>query len=199
MHALVPLLALAAAAVGAPVPAESGAPVQVHIESDAPNTQLVRVAPNPAAGSRNEWSGSSAFPIECNAPCDRMLVPSGKFYIAGDGIPESHPFNLEGHGYDVTLKVKAGSPGWRNFGTSLSLAGGALFLADGYYTLPASQQVKASFTATQWWTLLASLVLEVGGFALAAASQTFVEVVEAEPTTPEENAEDSSTSGADNL
>ncbi|MGA9524352.1 MAG: hypothetical protein WBV82_23050 [Myxococcaceae bacterium] len=207
MIAHVLMLALAAApSADAPwQTAESDAPVRVHIESDEPNAQLFRILSQGvgtvATAGGSAVVGMTTFRRECQAPCNRpVLTPSSDFFIAGPGVTASSPFTLLGQGQDVTLKVRAGSQGWRSAGAVSTYIGatglvvGGSFLLVHALTSGASDssdgptlsggRSDSSFTFVfdvGLWTTVAGAALTGIGIPLMIVNDTKVDVVEGAP------------------
>lgn len=82
-------------------PVLDGPQVRVHVDSDDPDTRLMRV-------------GNPSLAGECQAPCDKLIQKANDyFFLGGMGITPSGNFVLSDHSHrgQVTIKVKAGSSG----------------------------------------------------------------------------------------
>lgn len=107
-----------------------GAP-RVHIESDYPKVQIMRIdATIAVVGSRGSATGIVTRPV-CTAPCDKVVDgrDGSQFFFTAPGMVGSSAFSLTDKSGDLTARIQGGSAGKRMGGFIMTTSGGALLMA----------------------------------------------------------------------
>lgn len=167
-------------------------PLAVHIESDNPRVELFRIA-GTAVGTGYSSGGTvvvqtTFFETICRTPCDEKVDGhiSNRYFLGGDGVSVTDTFDFANYKEGVTVKVRAGSSGWRTLGYVMSYLGGTGVLVGGTFfgvgTLLSSASSSTTPTTFQTVGLISGgigLALLVPGIVLAIVNGTTYEILPA--------------------
>lgn len=121
-----------------PRPIEKTAPpnsVYVEIESDSPNTSLMRINSRGHGSIGGTAVYMTTWEKACVAPCKAFVEkPWNEFYLNGDNVIGVGVFTLKDYSA-VKIKLRGGSLGARFAGVLLASLGGAVALVGGLFAL----------------------------------------------------------------